>query len=146
MGKEGWFTVYFMVTLRLKDSSIYQGFTTNTLKCPIVNVFSLSKQKQRKIILKSRIFHHSFSFSGQIYIFQIFILILHHCIHAFLLSIFIQCCDVYVMRLHGNFSNSETSHHRHKTRRRRGRRRGRWGRGRRSEMVSSHQTSESVSI
>lgn len=143
MGKEGWFTVYFMVTLRQFNlPRIYHKH----IKMSHCKCFFFIKAEQRKIILKSRIFHHSFSFSGQIYIFQIFILILHHCIHAFLLSIFIQCCDVYVMRLHGNFSNSETSHHRHKTRRRRGRRRGRWGRGRRSEMVSSHQTSESVSI
>lgn len=108
---------YFMVTLRLKDSSIYQGFTTSILKCPTVNIFFLSKQSW-KIILKSRIFHHSSSFSDNIIFFKYLLLFCIIVFTASLLRIFVQCYDVYV-QLHGNFSNSETSHHRHKTRRRR---------------------------
>lgn len=89
MGKEGWFTVYFMVTSRLKDSSIYQGFTTSTLKCPTVNIFFFIPKQSWKIILKSWIFHvHSSSSPGQIYIFQIFIIIFASLYSRFSLSAF----------------------------------------------------------
>lgn len=127
MGKEGWFTVYFMVTSRLKDSSIYQGFTTSTLKCPTVNIFFYTKAELKSHLEILNIPCSFFFFSGtNLYFSNIYY---YFCIIVFTLlsfCIFVQCeCSTFICDCMETFRTAKrVIINRHKTRRR-GRRRGR---------------------
>lgn len=116
MGKEGWFTILYGYVATKGQFNLPRIYHKHIEMSHCKYFFFIKAAEKSSWNLEYSII--LLLFRDNIIFFKYLLLFCIIVFTASLLRIFVQCYDMYV-QLHGNFSNSETSHHRHKTRRRR---------------------------